>query len=300
MFRLFPFYKSDSSVKKFLFNRNACLDFYCTDFICLCDKCLFFLFKQSYLFTEIAHRVSHYADAHPDEKIIRLGIGDVTLPLPPLVIQGLREGVDDQGDGATFKGYGPEQGYPFLRNAIAAYYLRNGAQIDADEVFVSDGAKSDTGNITDLFDKDNVVLVGCPHWDQDIHLVAESPLEGFKNVMYTVHFYAATHGDDLRQRTEDAVKRGIPVFISESGATEASGDGRIDAESEEQWIAMCERLGISWICWSISDKNESCSMLLPRATATGPWADDVIKVYGKLVKGLLEKYNNRRHIEMSK
>ena len=141
------------------------------------------------------------------------------------------------------------------------------------------------------YDKDNVVLVGCPHWDQDIHLVAESPLEGFNNVMYTVHFYAATHGDDLRQRTEDAVKRGIPVFISESGATEASGDGRIDVDSEEQWIGMCERLGISWVCWSISDKNESCSMLLPRATSTGPWADDVIKVYGKLVKGLLLKYN---------
>jgi len=143
------------------------------------------------------------------------------------------------------------------------------------------------------YDKDNVVLVGCPHWDQDIHLVAESPLEGFSNVMYTVHFYAATHGDDLRQRTEGAVKRGIPIFISESGATEASGDGKIDEESEEEWIKMCERLGISWVCWSISDKNESCSMLLPRATATGPWPDDVIKRYGKLVKGLLEKYNAR-------
>ena len=143
------------------------------------------------------------------------------------------------------------------------------------------------------YDKDNVVLVGCPHWDQDIHLVAESPLEGLTNVMYTVHFYAATHGDDLRQRTEGAAKRGIPIFISESGATEASGDGKIDEESEEEWIKMCERLGISWVCWSISDKNESCSMLLPRATATGPWPDDVIKRYGKLVKGLLEKYNTK-------
>ena len=109
--------------------------------------------------------------------------------------------------------------------------------------------------------------------------------------MYTVHFYAATHGDHLRDRMEAAVKKGIPVFISESGATEASGDGKIDPESEEKWIELCERLGVSWICWSISDKNESCSMLLPRATATGPWGDDVIKVYGKLVKGLLEKYN---------
>ena len=141
------------------------------------------------------------------------------------------------------------------------------------------------------YDADNIVLVGCPHWDQDIHLVAESPLEGFSNIMYTVHFYAATHGEYLRERTEAAVKKGFPVFISESGATEASGDGKIDPESEEQWIQMCERLGISWVCWSISDKNESCSMLLPRATATGPWSDDVIKEYGKLVKGLLKKYN---------
>ena len=141
------------------------------------------------------------------------------------------------------------------------------------------------------YDADNIVLVGCPHWDQDIHLVAESPLEGLRNVMYTVHFYAATHGDYLRERTEAAVKKGIPVFISESGATEASGDGKIDPVSEEKWIQMCERLGISWVCWSISDKNESCSMLLPRATATGPWPDDVIKEYGKLVKSLLKKYN---------
>lgn len=141
------------------------------------------------------------------------------------------------------------------------------------------------------WDADNIILVGCSHWDQDIHLVANSPLEGVENVMYTVHFYAATHGNTLRERTEDAVRQGVPVFISESGATEASGDGRIDTESEGEWIAMCERLGISWVCWSISDKNESCSMLLPRATATGPWRDDVVKEYGRLVKQLLTKYN---------
>ena len=140
------------------------------------------------------------------------------------------------------------------------------------------------------YDPDNVVLVGCPHWDQDIHLVADSPLQGFSNIMYTVHFYAATHGDYLRERTEAAVKKGIPVFISESGATEATGDGKIDPESEDKWIDMCERLGISWVCWSVSDKNESCSMLLPRATATGPRPDVVVKEYGKLVKELLKKY----------
>ena len=141
------------------------------------------------------------------------------------------------------------------------------------------------------YDPDNIVLVGCPHWDQDIHLVANSPLTDVKNVMYTVHFYAATHGDELRQRTEDAIKSGVPVFISECGAMEATGDGEMDMESEEQWIGMCERLGLSWLCWSISDKDETCSMLLPQAKSTGPWSDNVIKPYGKLVKSMLHKYN---------
>ncbi len=140
-------------------------------------------------------------------------------------------------------------------------------------------------------DPDNVILMGCPHWDQDIHLVAASPIQGYTNLMYTLHFYAATHGDYLRQRLADAVRGGLPVFVSESGATEASGDGRIDEQSEQQWIDLMEELKVSWICWSISDKNESCSMLLPRAKSGGPWPNDVIKPYGKIVKNLLRKYN---------
>ena len=141
------------------------------------------------------------------------------------------------------------------------------------------------------YDPDNIILMGCPHWDQDIHLVAESPLTGVSNVMYTLHFYASTHKEYLRDRMEEAAKRGLPIFVSESGVTEASGNGKIDPESQQLWIDRMEKLKISWICWSISDKDESCSMLLPRATATGPWADDVIKRSGKLTKGYLLKYN---------
>ena len=141
------------------------------------------------------------------------------------------------------------------------------------------------------FDPDNIILMGCPHWDQDIHLVAESPLTGVSNVMYTLHFYASTHKEYLRDRMEEAAKRGLPIFVSESGVTEASGNGKIDPESQQLWIDRMEKLKISWICWSISDKDESCSMLLPRATATGPWADDVIKRSGKLTRGYLQKYN---------
>lgn len=118
--------------------------------------------KQSYLFSEIAHRVAAYQEKNPDKKIIRLGIGDVTRPIGSSVIKALHEGVDAQGNAATFKGYGPEQGYDFLRNAVINYYAENGVSIDAGEVFISDGAKSDTGNITDLFAQDNVILIPDP------------------------------------------------------------------------------------------------------------------------------------------
>lgn len=118
--------------------------------------------KESYLFSEIAHRVAAYTKANPDKKVIRLGIGDVTLPIGSDMIRAMHEGVDDQADASTFKGYGPEQGYDFVRNAIVEYYHRNGVSIDPAEVFVSDGAKSDTGNITDLFARDNVILIPDP------------------------------------------------------------------------------------------------------------------------------------------
>lgn len=118
--------------------------------------------KESYLFAEIAHRVAAYEAEHPDAKIIRLGIGDVTLPLGDLAIKGLHEGVDAMASAETFKGYGPEQGYAFLRDAISAYYARNGVSVDAADIFISDGAKSDTGNISELFDNDNVILIPDP------------------------------------------------------------------------------------------------------------------------------------------
>ena len=119
--------------------------------------------KESYLFAEINHRVKAYQEANPDKKIIRLGIGDVTLPIGSKMIEQLHEGVDAMASSDTFKGYGPEQGYDFLKNAIVDYYKRNGVDcIEPDEVFVSDGAKSDTGNITDLFAQDNVILIPDP------------------------------------------------------------------------------------------------------------------------------------------
>ena len=118
--------------------------------------------KESYLFSEIAHRVAAYSESHPEKKVIRLGIGDVTLPLGSLTVQGLHEGVDAMASSDTFKGYGPEQGYAFLRDAIRSYYARNGVSIDAADIFISDGAKSDTGNISELFAVDNTILIPDP------------------------------------------------------------------------------------------------------------------------------------------
>ena len=117
---------------------------------------------ESYLFSTIAHKVSEYQAAHPDQKILRLGIGDVTLPLAPAVIAAMHKAVDEMSEKETFRGYGPEQGYDFLRGSIQGYYARRGISLDLSEIFVSDGAKSDCGNILDIFAQDNVVLVPDP------------------------------------------------------------------------------------------------------------------------------------------
>lgn len=118
--------------------------------------------QDSYLFAKINQKVTAYSKEHPEQKIIRLGIGDVTLPLGSHIIDELHAGVDALGSADSFKGYGPEQGYEFLRNAIVEYYAEHNVSIAADEIFVSDGAKSDTGNITDLFAQDNVILIPDP------------------------------------------------------------------------------------------------------------------------------------------
>jgi len=121
------------------------------------------LLQGSYLFSEIARRVSAYQEAHPEAEVIRMGIGDVTRPLVPAVIEAMHRAVDEMAEGATFRGYGPEQGYDFLREAIADFdYQRLGIGISADEVFVSDGAKCDVGNIQELFGKDTKVAVMDP------------------------------------------------------------------------------------------------------------------------------------------
>ena len=111
--------------------------------------------NESYLFSEVAKRIRNYEDTHPEADIIRMGIGDVTLPICKAAIEAMHRAVDEQSESGTFHGYGPEQGYRFLREKIADYdYLRRGIDISVDEIFISDGAKSDTGNIVDILSPD--------------------------------------------------------------------------------------------------------------------------------------------------
>lgn len=123
----------------------------------------YFNLQGSFLFANIARKVEEFQKAHPDADIIRLGIGDVTLPLVPAVIDALHKAVDEMGNAETFRGYGPEQGYEFLRKAVVEKdYAPLGITIALDEVFISDGAKSDVGNIQELFAEDNIVAITDP------------------------------------------------------------------------------------------------------------------------------------------
>jgi len=122
----------------------------------------FFNIEDSYLFSTISKKVNEFTAKNPNAPIIRLGIGDVTLPLCKVVVDAMTQAVQEMGKKETFKGYGPEQGYDFLKNEIQGYYARRGTILENDEIFISDGAKSDLGNILDLFDTENTVLIPNP------------------------------------------------------------------------------------------------------------------------------------------
>ncbi|MFM2292742.1 MAG: hypothetical protein RIS29_2555 [Bacteroidota bacterium] len=142
-------------------------------------------------------------------------------------------------------------------------------------------------------DPDNIILVGNPHWDQDLDKVAADPINGQTNIMYTMHFYAGTHKKWLRDRTDEAMSKGIPVFVSECAGMEASGDGPLDPAEWSAFVDWMKERKLSWIAWSVSDKNETCSMLLPRAAACGNWTDDLIKPWGKLARESIRTANKK-------
>ena len=139
-------------------------------------------------------------------------------------------------------------------------------------------------------DPDNIILVGSPKWDQEVQLPAQDPIKGFDNLMYTMHFYAATHEKWLRDRTDEAIKSGLPIFVSESAGMEAIGDGPLNVKAWEEYIEWMESRKLSWITWSVSDKDETCSMLYKTAKSEGNWRDSDLKESGKKTRAYLKKY----------
>jgi len=119
-------------------------------------------------------------------------------------------------------------------------------------------------------------------------------LVGFSNIMYIMHFYAATYKQGLRDRCDYALKKGIPLFISESAGMEASGDGPINEEEWMRWIEWAEKNKVSWVTWSVSDKNETCSILYPSADSKGAWKTTDLKESGIKTRELIKKYNGTK------
>lgn len=144
------------------------------------------------------------------------------------------------------------------------------------------------------FDSGNIILVGSPHWCQDLHIVADDPITGFKNLMYTMHFYAATHKQSLRDRCNYALGKGIPIFVSESAGMEASGNGPINYDEWNVWIDWMKQNHFCWISWSIADKNETCSMLNPSASSEGNWKEIDLKESGVKTRELLRAFAGKK------
>jgi len=135
-------------------------------------------------------------------------------------------------------------------------------------------------------DPDSVIIVGTPTWSQDIHLAQQSPLE-FANVMYTLHFYAGTHKNDLRQRLENCVSAGLPVFISEFAICDASGNGTNDTDSGALWMDLIKKYNLSFMAWNLAHANESSSILTNRKVSG--WTDDDLKEWGIWIR---DKFQN--------
>ena len=131
------------------------------------------------------------------------------------------------------------------------------------------------------YDKKNIILVGTPVWSQDVDVAADSPIKGYSNLMYTFHFYAATHKEMYREKVKAAVKKGLPVFVSEFGISESSGNGSIDKKEANTWIQFLKKNKISYVCWSLSNKDESCSLLKSSSTRTGNFRKTDLSAAGR-------------------
>lgn len=170
--------------------------------------------NESYLFSEIAEKTARFKNLHKDAEILKMGIGDVTLPIPSVCVNAMKEAAEELGVKETFHGYGPEQGYSFLREAIKEYYAERGVNVDADEIFVSDGAKSDLGNILDILGRENSVLIPDPVYPV---YVDTNVMDGRKII-----FAEATAENGFLPMPDESVKADIIYICSPNNPTGAA------------------------------------------------------------------------------
>ena len=138
-------------------------------------------------------------------------------------------------------------------------------------------------------DARNIILVGVPTWSQDVDTAAEDPITGYDNLMYTLHFYAATHGEHLFKKANTALQKGLPLFVSECAGMESTGDGPINRQAWQKWLQWMDEHQISWLAWSIADKKETCSMIRNTSSPISDWANSDLKEWGHIVRDELSK-----------
>lgn len=139
-------------------------------------------------------------------------------------------------------------------------------------------------------DPDNLILVGSPTWSQDVDIAAADPLKDH-NVAYTLHFYAGTHQQKIRDKALVALKKNIPLFVSEWGSCSADGDGAIDVESTKEWMSFMREWQLSHCAWAVSDKNEASSIVIRGASASGQWAESDLSANGRLVRDWIRSWD---------
>lgn len=144
------------------------------------------------------------------------------------------------------------------------------------------------------YDKDNLIIVGSPHWDQDVDIAAATPITGFKNIAYSFHFYASdpNHQDGLRAKADKAIKMGLPLMITEWGVGESDGDGKFDLDKNSAWLKWVDQHKLSWTNWNLTDKKETTAILLHGASTTGDWTSDNLTPAGIYIRNEIRKLNN--------
>ena len=134
----------------------------------------------------------------------------------------------------------------------------------------------------------NIIIIGTPTWSQDVDAAAASPVAG-TNLMYSLHFYAGTHSQDLRNKADAALGKGIALFVTEWGVSQATGDGGVFAEESDRWLEFMAQRQMSWVAWNLSDKSESSAFLQQGASTTGGWTDQQLSPAGKYIKAALQR-----------